>query len=204
MKGNHSNAQLRWIKRSLQNLGIMNYRFCLENDSYVCTENGDFYSVCHRQTSRAGNPVEFYRIRKLKGSIDKYGYRTYRITDDRVKKHLKGHRLMLNAWIGPQENLVVNHKDGDKLNNALSNLEWCTVAENNQHAISMGLNDAYDTKKYKYKIPLCDWVGIYILHKHLNISLNELGRRNGCSHDTIKAIIQRLNRVMPQEVLNGC
>ena len=70
---------------------------------------------------------------KLNGSIDKYGYVTYRITIDGIKKHLKAHRMMLNAWIGERQNLVVNHKDGNKQNNALSNLEWCTVAENNAH-----------------------------------------------------------------------
>ena len=55
---------------------------------------------------------------KLNGSIDKYGYVTYRITIDGIKKHLKAHRMMLNAWIGERQNLVVNHKDGNKQNNA--------------------------------------------------------------------------------------
>ena len=70
---------------------------------------GNFYSICHRQYSKAGNLVEKYRIMKLNGSIDKYGYVTYRITIDGIKKHLKAHRMMLNAWIGERQNLVVNH-----------------------------------------------------------------------------------------------
>ena len=48
--------------------------------------------------------------------------------------------MMLNAWIGEQPNLVVNHIDGNKLNNELSNLEWCTVKDNNIHAFKNGLN----------------------------------------------------------------
>ena len=34
----------------------------------------------------------------------------------------------------------MNHIDGDKLNNAASNLEWCTQSENQEHAYKMGLN----------------------------------------------------------------
>lgn len=93
----------------------------IENDCYVCDIDGNVYSVCSRQLSKAGNLVEKYAVRKLKGSVDRYGYVTYRITVGGEKKHLKGHRLMLNAWLGEQPNLVVNHIDGNKKNNALCN-----------------------------------------------------------------------------------
>ena len=51
------------------------------------------------------------------------------------------HRLMLSTFnpVNGMEELLVNHKDGNKLNDDLSNLEWCTPRENSMHALNHGL-----------------------------------------------------------------
>ncbi|MFM1524778.1 MULTISPECIES: HNH endonuclease [Helcococcus] len=186
MKFSHSTNRLDWINSNLNKIGIEDYRFCLENDCYVCDIEGNFYSVCYRQFSKTGNFIEKYRIKYLKGSIDYDGYRTYRININETKKHLKGHRMMLNAWIGRNDNLVVNHIDGNKSNNRLNNLEWCTVAENNRHAIE---NNLFNPKKLNYKnrkILDMDLVSIFILNKHCNYSYDSLARMNNCHPKTIK------------------
>ena len=50
------------------------------------------------------------------------------------------HQLVLKAFVGPKpEGMVCNHKDGNKKNNCIDNLEYCTQQYNNQHALDTGL-----------------------------------------------------------------
>jgi hypothetical protein len=55
-----------------------------------------------------------------------------------IKKFI--HRLLANYFIDNPNNLpTINHKDGNKLNNSLSNLEWCSYSYNNKHAYDNNL-----------------------------------------------------------------
>lgn len=54
------------------------------------------------------------------------------------KTHLI-HRLLCEAFYGPRPGLQPNHKDGDKANNTLVNLEWASASENIRHAYATGL-----------------------------------------------------------------
>lgn len=61
--------------------------------------------------------------------------------EGRGKTHLV-HRLIALAFIPNKNNLpVINHRDGNKLNNSLENLEWTTYRENNIHALENNLNN---------------------------------------------------------------
>jgi hypothetical protein len=76
---------------------------------------------------------------KLQGDDGK-GYKTVAITYLGKKKKIAVHRLIAKAFI-PYENerQQVNHKDGDKTNNHVSNLEWCSIQENLEHAFQNNL-----------------------------------------------------------------
>ena len=52
-------------------------------------------------------------------------------------------RLIAATFLGDHQDLTVNHKDGNPLNNDVSNLEWLTKLENTQHACENGLCDIH-------------------------------------------------------------
>lgn len=71
----------------------------------------------------------------LRGNVNSHGYVVVSLTKDGVKKDCKLHRLLALAFLpNPNDYDCVNHKDGNKLNNSLDNLEWCTKGYNNRHA----------------------------------------------------------------------
>lgn len=78
--------------------------------------------------------------RTLKTQLSKKGYPRVRITSDRIKYTFNIHRLVAENFISNTENKsTINHKDGNKLNNHISNLEWMTNTENMRHAFDTGI-----------------------------------------------------------------
>jgi len=78
----------------------------------------------------------------LKCSSLRGGYKSFHVIfDDKPGKSFKVHQMVARTFIpNPDKKSCVNHKDGDKLNNHVDNLEWMTHAENNKHAYDNGLN----------------------------------------------------------------
>jgi hypothetical protein len=89
-----------------------------------------------------------YRLVKEKIlKIPSHIYQSVFLSNGKIKQHYV-HRLVATAFIpNPLNKEQVNHKDGNKLNNNLSNLEWVTKAENQLHAIENGLIDLFGRNK---------------------------------------------------------
>ena len=108
------------------------------------------------------------------------GYKSFYV--NKVKKTFKVHQLVAKAFI-PNDNAnkkIVNHKDGNKLNNHVDNLEWTTISENNQHALDSGLN-----KKTKRKIYQCDMQGNII---KMHESIRGAGKNTGIDSGAIAKV----------------
>lgn len=94
------------------------------------------------QVSNLGRIRSVFRYKKvLKMFHNKDNGYVYAILyKNKREKCCRVHRLVAQAFIENSLNKpFVNHKDGNKENNCVDNLEWCTVKENTQHAIKNGL-----------------------------------------------------------------
>lgn len=87
------------------------------------------------------NQGNVYNSRKqLKTYFTRTGYECLKLTKDGVRTHPTVHRLVAKAFIpNPLNKSEINHIDGDKSNNKVSNLEWVTSSENKIHARDTGL-----------------------------------------------------------------
>lgn len=86
-------------------------------------------------------------MKELKKEISKTGYERIRFYNKGVNKLYLVHRLVLSVFTGGMKDLFVNHIDGNKTNNNLENLEWCTHSENVKHAFATGLNNSSKARK---------------------------------------------------------
>lgn len=97
------------------------------------------------------------RVRNSKGKVIKQwlignsGYLSVFLRVDKKQTTFSVHRLVALMFVdNPHGKHQVNHKDGDKLNNAYKNLEWATRSENMQHMYDTGLK-TYKPLHYKGK-----------------------------------------------------
>ena len=85
---------------------------------------------------------ELYKNGKKQKLFYHHRYLRRIIRNGSIIKNIKIHRLVAEAYIpNPENKPYVNHKDGDKTNYQLDNLEWVTAQENSIHASNTGLND---------------------------------------------------------------
>lgn len=101
------------------------WREISENENYLVSNTGKV----RRKNSLTDKPLR-----------DNDGYLVTDLYKDGKRKTVRVHRLVAKEFIpNPSDKPAINHKDGDKYNNNVSNLEWVTSKENSRHAWENGL-----------------------------------------------------------------
>jgi hypothetical protein len=78
--------------------------------------------------------------RILKPRISSYGYHVASLYLNKKPVYIRVHRLVMQEFVGDiPEGYQVNHKDANKSNNSVDNLEYCTPSQNIIHSYSLGL-----------------------------------------------------------------
>jgi len=100
---------------------------------YYLTADGGVYST------KRGPP------KQLSGVVGNNGYKAFTLRTAGRDVRLSLHRLLAAHFCEKSNGCdTVNHKDGDKLNNSIQNLEWVTAGDNVRHAYATGLMHTAD------------------------------------------------------------
>lgn len=144
--------------------------------------------VLRRKPNKNGKKRARYQFQYSypKGSISQKGYivhKLYRV--DGTTKTVPLHRIVAETYIDGDPNLHVNHKDGNKLNNQASNLEFVSNAENMAHAVKHGLinNRGENSGRNKIRQSTVEWI-----LKNKSMPVREQASETGLSVSYIKSI----------------
>lgn len=116
-------------------------------EEWKIIEDGGSYEISNYGRVRNKNTNNILKLSFLDG------YLAISLKMNNHKTLSKIHRLVATRFlVCPNETHVVNHKDGNKLNNHISNLEWVSASENVKHAYRTGLNKGKKIKVSQYTL----------------------------------------------------
>jgi len=145
--------------------------------NYRVSSQGDVVSTCYNEPRLLKHGVNngYHYVRLYKGG----------------KQYLKMvHRLVLEAFGEDRNKPCVNHKDGNKHNNNVDNLEWCTYSENNKHAREVLGKTFEGEKSGRTKLKTSQVSRMRLMNK-LGTSYNKIAKLFDVSKSCVAHIIKR-------------
>lgn len=121
------------MKEEWRTIEWTNGKYSVSNLGNV--KRNEHYTIVRPNSSHTNGARVHYCEKPVKGHVNKEGYRVvYLQISENNRKTVKIHRLVAEAFIpNPNKLPCVNHIDEVRDNNIVSNLEWCTVEQNNNH-----------------------------------------------------------------------
>lgn len=125
----------------------------------------------------------------LKQRFRKSGYREVKLSKNGETKTKLVHQLILASFVSESNGKHVNHIDGNKANNHISNLEWVTEAENKKHAAALGLMQ-HSENRHNAKLKNFEVIKIRELALS-GVSHAKLAKKFGVCQPSITNIVNR-------------
>lgn len=116
---------------------------------YEVSDKGNVRSLDREVNCSRGDKKRLWKGRQLKNLKSKNGYLQVSLCVNNIKYKKYVHRIVAETFMFDQIDETVNHKDGDKENNCLKNLEWVSYSYNNKHAFANKLKFPSPKKGYK-------------------------------------------------------
>lgn len=132
------------------------------------------------------------RGKVLKGCVDRCGYKEVGFSENGKTKMYLVHRLVLATFrpVRNMDELDVNHINGNKLDNRLDNLEWCTRSQNIRHSYDNGLQKKVTNIHGSFRVlNETDFDVIRDLH-HRGYLDKEIAKEIGCSRGLVSRKIR--------------
>ncbi len=149
-------------------------------DKHLVSINGDVISVGGQRASKLLTP-----------KVSNWGYLRVGIYNKGTQntKRVRVHRMVMLGFYLKDQLKQVNHKDGNKLNNRVENLEWSTQSSNQKHAFRSGLNKASTAPKPTLRALDDKQVNLAIEFHQQGLSNVAVGEKLGVSSTTVSRIL---------------
>lgn len=141
------------------------------------------------EVSNLGSVRNKLTKKHLIGSYNTYGYHQFTASNNGKYTTVSTHRIIMNSFYGLNPEKQVNHINGNKKDNRLVNLEWCTPKENSIHAIINNLvkkqnegvfahdADIYLHKEYGVFIAFKEFAKLYKLPTRKSLIISKMNNK---------------------------
>lgn len=153
---------------------------------YEASTLGRLTSMARTALRSDGDRIS-YDKKILSGYMNGSGYWCYKMSNDNSSVTMTRARVMAMTFIGPVDGMVVNHRDGCRLNDTIENIEICTQSQNLLHARDV-LNVSCGEKRYNAKLKESQ-IMVIVAFSALGFSANSIARHFGVGGESVRRIL---------------
>lgn len=156
---------------------------------YEVSDMGRVRSI-DRSITTSNSETKFVHGKIIRVSKNPHGYSVVKLSRNGTVKHYQVHRLVLLSFLGRENSkTVANHKNSNRNDNRLTNLEWVTQAQNMRHMVESG-RSLKGEKNKSAKLTPCEVEKIKSYYKKGTETHRSIAKKFNVSHNCIGLILR--------------